>query len=59
MDQTPKTTPQVAAPQAAPQVAAAAPKFKFPSETVDLPSKGIVYPSTSPFSSGKVEIHDC
>tara|TARA_R110000796_G_scaffold74056_4_gene166267 strand:+ start:365 stop:1162 length:798 start_codon:yes stop_codon:yes gene_type:complete len=52
MDQTPKTTSKVAAPQ----VAAAAPKFKFPSETVDLPSKGIVYPSTSPFSSGKVEM---
>jgi len=61
MDQTPKTTSKVAAPQvAAPQVTApqvsAAPKFKFPSETVDLPSKGIVYPSTSPFSSGKVEM---
>ncbi len=56
MDQTPNTTPQ-AAPQAVTQpTPEAAPKFKFPTETVDLPSKGIVYPSTSPFSSGKVEM---
>ncbi len=30
--------------------------FKFPTEMVDLPSKGIVYPKDHPLSSGKVEI---
>ena len=32
------------------------PKFKFPTETIDLPSKGIVYPKENPLSSGKVEM---
>ena len=32
------------------------PKFKFPTETIDLPSKGIVYPKSNPLSSGKVEM---
>ena len=31
-------------------------EFKFPTETVDLPSKGLVYPKDHPLSSGKVEI---
>ncbi len=30
--------------------------FKFPSETVDLPSKGLIYPKDNPLSSGKIEI---
>jgi len=30
--------------------------FKLPTETVDLPSKGLLYSSDSPLSSGKVEI---
>ena len=30
--------------------------FKFPSETIDLPSKGLVYPEEHPLSSGKIEI---
>ena len=30
--------------------------FKFPTEMVDLPSKGIVYPKDHPLSSGKIEI---
>ena len=30
--------------------------FKFPTEVVDLPSKGIVYPKDHPLSSGKIEI---
>lgn len=30
--------------------------FKFPSETVELPSKGLVYPKENPLSSGKVEV---
>ena len=30
--------------------------FKFPSEEVELPSKGMVYPEDNPLSSGKVEI---
>ena len=32
------------------------PKFKFPTETVELPSKGLVYPETSTLSSGFVEM---
>ena len=31
-------------------------KFKFPTEIVELPSKGLVYPSTSALSSGKIEM---
>jgi hypothetical protein len=54
MDQ-PQNTPQQAVPNPAPQ-ATPQPKFKFPTEIVELPSKGLVYPSTSPFSSGKVEM---
>ena len=54
MDQ-PQNTPQQAVPNPAPQ-ATPQPKFKFPTEIVELHSKGLVYPSTSPFSSGKVEM---
>lgn len=32
------------------------PKFKFPTEVVELPSKGLVYPKENPLSSGKVEM---
>jgi len=31
-------------------------KFKFPSEEIELPSKGLIYPKDNPLSSGKVEI---
>jgi len=31
-------------------------KFQFPSEIVELPSKGIIYPKENPLSSGKVEM---
>jgi len=31
-------------------------KFKFPTEIVDLPSKGLLYPEGHPLSSGTVEI---
>ena len=31
-------------------------EMKFPTEVIELPSKGLVYPKTSPLSSGKVEI---
>lgn len=30
--------------------------FNLPTETVELPSKGLLYPETSPLSSGKVEM---
>ena len=30
-------------------------KNTFPTEIVDLPSKGYFYPETSPLSSGKLE----
>ena len=32
------------------------PKLKFPTESVELPSKGIVYPKENPLSSGKIEM---
>lgn len=31
-------------------------EFKFPTEEIELPSKGLVYPKDHPLSSGKVEI---
>jgi hypothetical protein len=31
-------------------------KFKFPTETIDLPSGGKLYPKESPLSSGKIEL---
>jgi hypothetical protein len=31
-------------------------QFKLPTETVELPSKGIIYPKDNPLSSGKVEM---
>lgn len=31
-------------------------KFKFPTEVVELPSKGLVYPKDNPLSSGKIEM---
>ena len=31
-------------------------KFKFPTEMVDLPSKGLLYPEEHPLASGKVEM---
>jgi len=30
--------------------------YKFPTEIVDLPSKGLIYPKENPLSSGKVEM---
>ena len=31
-------------------------EFKLPTETVDLPSKGLLYPSDNPLSSGQIEM---
>lgn len=31
-------------------------KSKFPTETINLPSKGLLYPPTSPLASGKIEL---
>ena len=31
-------------------------EFKFPTETVELPSKGLIYPKDNPLSEGKVEM---
>ena len=31
-------------------------KFKFPTEVVELPSKGLPYPESSPLSSGTIEM---
>ena len=32
------------------------PKFKFPTEIVDLPSKGLLYSKDNPLSSGTIEM---
>ena len=29
-------------------------KFKFPTEVVELPSKGLVYPEDNPLAEGKI-----
>ena len=31
-------------------------KLNIPTEVIELPSKGIVYPESSPLSSGKIEM---
>ena len=31
-------------------------ELKFPTETIDLPSKGLIYPEDNPLSSGKIEM---
>jgi hypothetical protein len=31
-------------------------EFKFPTEEIDLPSRGLLYPADSPLASGKVEM---
>jgi hypothetical protein len=31
-------------------------EFKFPTETIDLPSKGLLYPEGSPLAEGKIEM---
>ena len=31
-------------------------KFKFPTELVELPSKGLIYPEENPLSKGEVEM---
>ena len=31
-------------------------ELKFPTEMVELPSKGLVYPEDNPLSSGKIEM---
>ena len=31
-------------------------EFKMPTEIVELPSKGLIYPEDNPLSSGKVEM---
>ena len=31
-------------------------ELKFPTETIELPSKGLIYPEDNPLSSGKIEM---
>ena len=31
-------------------------EFKMPTEIVELPSKGLLYPESNPLSSGKIEM---
>ena len=46
--------PQVTTPPATPQPQQ--PQFKFPTETIELPSKGLLYPEGHALSSGKIEM---
>ena len=32
-------------------------ELKFPTEMVELPSKGLVYPEDNPLSSGQIEMN--
>jgi hypothetical protein len=32
------------------------PQFKFPTETIELPSKGLLYPEGHPLRSGTIEM---
>ena len=62
MDNKVSNNPNQRAPQVKPQAhqpvpqPAAPPKPKFPTEIVDLPSKGLLYPSDNPLASGKIEM---
>ena len=56
MDKNKKTPQAQESPQAQEAPVFSKPKFKFPTEEVSLPSKGIVYPKDHPFSSGTVEM---
>jgi len=38
------------------QVTSTSTNFKTPTETIDLPSKGLLYPKDNPLSSGKIEL---
>ena len=31
-------------------------EFKFPTEEIELPSRGLIYPKENPLSSGKLEM---
>jgi len=42
--------------QAAPELNKASKDLKFPTETIDLPSKGLLYPKGSPLSKGTIEV---
>ena len=42
--------------QAAPELKQAVKELKFPTETIDLPSRGLLYPKGSPLSSGTIEV---
>ena len=46
--------PQVTTPPVAPQPQQ--PQYKFPTETIELPSKGLLYPEDHALSSGKIEM---
>jgi|TARA_R110000823_G_scaffold192488_1_gene324066 hypothetical protein len=46
----------IAIQQAAPAVAESAKTHAFPTETIDLPSRGLLYAETSPLSTGTIEI---
>lgn len=58
MDNTISITKQSAAPvpQSAPVAQAVEQKFDFPVEYIDLPSEGYFYPSSSPLSSGRIQL---
>jgi hypothetical protein len=56
-EETPQLNPIVTDPVAPVQpVEQSKPKYDFPTEVVELPSKGLLYPKDNPLSSGKIEM---
>ena len=56
-EETPQLNPIVTDPVAPVQpVEPSKPKYDFPTEVVELPSKGLLYPKDNPLSSGKIEM---
>ena len=56
----PQVPPTTGTPQVPPTSGTPTPqepvKYKFPTETIELPSKGLLYPLDHPLASGKVEM---
>ena len=59
-NEAPQVPPTTGTPQVPPTSGTPTPqepvKYKFPTETIELPSKGLLYPLDHPLASGKVEM---
>ena len=50
------TKPEVTKPDTTEETPTSKPQLQFPTETIELPSKGLLYPKDNPLSKGTVEI---